>query len=125
MKKYAPLIAALWMLGLEATPLPATEPADAKAVLATLDPVFQDFMRENHVPGLVFGVVSGGKLVYVRGLGVQDTKSQTPVDADSVFRIASMSKQFAALATLKLRDAGSLELEAPAERYVAELAKLH
>ncbi len=76
-------------------------------------------------PGLVFGVVNGGKLVYVRAFGVQDTKTNTPVNADSVFRIASMSKQMVALAALKLRDAGKLELDAPAERYIPELAKLH
>ena len=103
----------------------AAEPADTAQVVKTLDPVFELFMKENHVPGLVFGVVHDGKLEYVRALGVQDTRTNTPVDADTVFRIASMSKQFAALSTLRLRDAGKLELDAPAERYVPELAKLH
>lgn len=102
----------------------AAEPVDAAKVLPTLDPVFESFMKEDHVPGLVFGVVNGGKLVYVRAFGVQDTKTNTPVNADSVFRIASMSKQMVALAALKLRDAGKLELDAPAERYIPELAKL-
>lgn len=102
---------------------PAAEPVDAPAVMATLDPVFQAWMAENHVPGVVFGVVHDGKLAYVRGLGVQDTASGKAVDADSVFRIASMSKQFVALAVLKLRDAGKLELDAPAERYIPQLAR--
>jgi serine-type D-Ala-D-Ala carboxypeptidase/endopeptidase len=102
----------------------AAEPADASAVLRTLDPVFELFMKENHVPGLVFGVVHDGRLEYVRAFGVQDTRTNAPVDADTVFRIASMSKQFAALATLRLRDAGKLELDAAAERYVPELANL-
>jgi serine-type D-Ala-D-Ala carboxypeptidase/endopeptidase len=93
-------------------------------VLETLDPIFETFARENHVPGLVFGVVHGGSLQYVRSFGVQDTSTRKPVDADSVFRIASMSKQFAALATLRLRDAGKLELDAPAAKYVPELANL-
>ncbi|HTU66657.1 MAG TPA: serine hydrolase domain-containing protein [Steroidobacteraceae bacterium] len=102
---------------------PAAEPADVPQVAASLDPLFTAFMAENHVPGLVFGVVHDGKLVYTRGLGIQDTATHTPVDADTVFRIASMSKQFSALATLKLRDAGKLELDAPAERYLPELAR--
>jgi serine-type D-Ala-D-Ala carboxypeptidase/endopeptidase len=100
---------------LSASAATASEPVDA---------VFEAFMKEHHVPGLVFGVVHGGKLEYVRGMGVQDTTARRPVDADTVFRIASMSKQLTALATLRLRDAGRLELEAPAERYVPELAKL-
>jgi serine-type D-Ala-D-Ala carboxypeptidase/endopeptidase len=111
------------MVGL-ACVAPAAEPVDVAHVLKTLDPAFDLFMKENHVPGLVFGVVHDGKLEYVRALGVQEMRTNTPVDADTVFRIASMSKQFAALATLRLRDAGRLELDAPAEHYVPELAKL-
>jgi D-alanyl-D-alanine-carboxypeptidase/D-alanyl-D-alanine-endopeptidase len=102
----------------------AADPPDAAQVAKTLDPVFERFMQENHVPGLVFGVVHGGKLEYVRGFGAQEARTGTPVDADTVFRIASMSKQFAALAVLRLRDAGGLELDSPAERYVPELARL-
>lgn len=91
--------------------------------LAALDPLFEKFMAENHVPGLVYGVVADGRLVRVRGLGVRELASKSPVDADTAFRIASMSKQFAALAVLKLRDAGKLDLDAPAERFIPELAK--
>ena len=45
-----------------------------------------------------------------------------PPDADTVFRIASMSKSFTASAILLLRDAGALALDDPAVRYVPELA---
>ena len=117
-----PIAAGLLGFALATAPAYSAESADTAQLGTTLDPVFQDFMRENHIPGLVFGVVSGGKLVYTRAFGVQDTQTKTPVDADSVFRIASMSKQFAALATLKLRDAGKLQLDARAERYIPELA---
>lgn len=95
-----------------------------KSAFAAIDPLFEKFMRDEHVPGLVYGVVAEGKLAYVRGLGVQDTKTNTPVTADTVFRIASMSKNFTALAALKLRDQGKLSFDAPAERYIPELAAL-
>jgi CubicO group peptidase (beta-lactamase class C family) len=101
----------------------AADLPDREKSLAALEPLFEKFMAENHVPGLVYGVVADGKLVRVRALGVQELTHKTPVTADTVFRIASMSKQFAALAALKLRDAGKLELDAPAEKYVPELAK--
>ena len=42
-------------------------------------------------------------------------------DADTVFRIASMTKSFTASAILALRDDGLLELDDPAEEYVPEL----
>jgi CubicO group peptidase (beta-lactamase class C family) len=51
--------------------------------------------------------------------------SGAPVTADTVFRIASMSKNFTALAALKLRDAGKLRFDAPAENYLPELKALH
>ena len=63
-------------------------------------------MREQHVPGLVYGVVVDGKLARVRAFGVQRRASGAPVTPDTAFRIASMTKQFTALATLRLRDAG-------------------
>ena len=101
--------------------LHAAEPVGANVALASLDPIFEKFMADNHIPGLVYGVVVDGKLARVRAFGVQDFTSNTPVTTDTVFRIASMSKQLAALATLKLRDAGKLSLDAPAERYIPEL----
>jgi CubicO group peptidase (beta-lactamase class C family) len=101
----------------------SAEQADREKSLAALEPVFEKFMAENHIPGLVYGVVADGRLVRVRALGVRELANKTPVTADTVFRIASMSKQFAALAALKLRDAGKLDLDAPAEKYVPELAK--
>ncbi|WP_420136228.1 serine hydrolase domain-containing protein [Sphingomonas sp.] len=92
-----------------------------RAVLADADRIFADWQRNAHVPGLVYGIVVDGKLVHVRGSGVQDVESNRPVTADSLFRIASMSKAFTALAILKLRDEGKLSLDAPAETYVPEM----
>ena len=50
--------------------------------------------------------------------------SKAPVDADTVFRIASMTKSFTAMAILKLRDEGKLSLDDPAEKYVPEMKGL-
>lgn len=91
------------------------------ASLAEVDRIFADWRLSAHVPGLVYGVVADGKLVHLKALGVQDTSTSTPVSADSLFRIASMSKAFTALAILKLRDEGKLSLDAPAERYIPQL----
>jgi CubicO group peptidase (beta-lactamase class C family) len=103
----------------------ADAPTDAqKSAFAAIDPLFETLQRESHIPGLIYGVVADGKLAYVRALGVQDTKTNAPVTPDTVFRIASMSKNFTALAALKLRDEGKLSFDAPAERYIPELKRL-
>jgi CubicO group peptidase (beta-lactamase class C family) len=106
--------------------LAASTVANAQAEPASkafekVDEIFADYALDNHIPGLVYGVVADGKLVYVRGIGVQDLESRRPVTADTLFRIASMTKAFTALTILKLRDEGKLRLDAPAETYVPEM----
>ncbi|MDO9489778.1 MAG: serine hydrolase domain-containing protein, partial [Sphingomonadaceae bacterium] len=95
--------------------------APDKKTLAEVDRIFADWRLASHAPGVVYGIVADGKLVHVDGLGIQDTTSKQPITADSLFRIASMSKAFTALAILKLRDEGKLSLDAPAETYVPQL----
>ena len=105
----------------------ATPPAAPAAslplerLIPAIDARFARFQQEAHVPGLVYGIVRDGRLVHVRAMGVQDLDSKRPVDGDSLFRIASMSKAFTALAILKLRDEGRLALDAPAETYVPDM----
>jgi CubicO group peptidase (beta-lactamase class C family) len=74
-------------------------------------------------PGLAYGVVEDGRLAHGGGRGRTGVDERTP-DADSVFRIASMTKSFTAAAVLSLRDEGRLLLDVPAEDYVPELAGL-
>ncbi len=88
---------------------------------AATDRIFADFCLEAHIPGLVYGVVFDGQLVHVGAFGVQDLDSRRPVNADTLFRIASMTKAFTALTLLKLRDDGRLRLDDNAEEYVPEL----
>jgi CubicO group peptidase (beta-lactamase class C family) len=71
-------------------------------------------------PGLAYGVVDGGVLVHSGGFG-ERFLGGAPPDADTVFRIASMTKSFTATAVLALRDDGALALDQLAEEYVPEL----
>lgn len=112
------LIAAL--VPASASGQPAT-PTSIDTVVPAIDAHFQRFMADGHVPGLVYGIVRDGQLAHVGFFGVQNLDSRRPVDADTLFRIASMSKAFTALAILKLRDEGRLSLDALAETYVPEM----
>lgn len=82
---------------------------------------FDAFQQATPVPGLVYGVVRNGRLDLVRAEGVQQWDSPRAVEADTRFRIASMSKAFTALAILSLRDAGKLRLDDLAETHVPEM----
>jgi serine-type D-Ala-D-Ala carboxypeptidase/endopeptidase len=94
----------------------ASEPPYAAA-----DRIFDEYRLDAHVPGLVYGIVADGQLVHIGTLGVQDTESKRPVTADTLFRVASMTKAFTALTVLKLRDDGRLRLDDPASAYVPEM----
>ena len=76
------------------------------------------------MPGVAYGVVMDGELIFTHSFGVRNVATEATVDADTVFRIASMTKSFAALAILQLRDAGKLRLDEPVATYVPELASL-
>jgi CubicO group peptidase (beta-lactamase class C family) len=102
----------------ELPPGPRTNDA---AVFAKVEEIFANYALDSHVPGVVYGIVADGRLVHVRGVGVQDLESKRPVTADTLFRIASMTKAFTALTILKLRDDKKLQLDALAETYVPEL----
>jgi CubicO group peptidase (beta-lactamase class C family) len=115
------IAAALCFLLLAVTPAAAAPLSLASQ--AEIDKIFTDWRLAAHVPGLVYGVVQDGRLVYVKGQGVQDLDTKRPVGSDSLFRIASMSKAFTSLAILKLRDEGKVSLDAPAEAYVPELKR--
>ena len=104
-----------------AGPGPTARALSVESLAPELDRIFERYMEEAHVPGLVFGVVRDGRIAYLRTMGVQDLTSRRPVTWDSLFRIASMSKAFTAIAVLKLRDEGRLSLDALAETYVPEL----
>ena len=86
--------------------------------------MFAEFAKTAHVPGAAWGIVIDGELAHSGAAGVRDVAANAPVDADTVFRIASMTKSFTAMAILKLRDEGKLGLDDPAERYVPELKGL-
>jgi CubicO group peptidase (beta-lactamase class C family) len=110
-----------------ASPSRADDPdraAKLKTSFPDIDRLFREFAADGHVPGAAWGIVVDGELVHVGTTGLRDLDPQAPVTADTVFRIASMTKSFTAMSILKLRDEGKLSLDDPAERYVPELKGL-
>lgn len=63
-------------------------------------------------------MVRNGSLEWFHGHGVADLGSGTPVTEDTVFRIASISKTFTAIAVMRLWEQGLVDLDAPANDYL-------
>ncbi|MCK5067533.1 MAG: beta-lactamase family protein [Bacteroidales bacterium] len=92
--------------------------------LAESHQYYLDCVRENHLPGVVYGLVVDDSLVFSGGYGTIDPETMVPVTEHTLFRIASMTKSFTAMAILKLWDEGKLSLSDKASTYIPQLANL-
>src|SRR5262249_41954251 len=90
--------------------IPATGKTNAQ--LASFDHLMTSFLTKNpNVPGAALAVARDGKIVYARGFGYADKDKEEPVAPPALFRIASISKPFTAVAILQLVERGKLKLD--------------
>lgn len=82
-----------------------------------LDQKILEGMEEFAIPGVAVGVLHRGR-EYVRGFGVTNVDNPRPVDANTVFRIASTSKTFTGTAAMHLVDSRRLNIDLPVRRYI-------
>jgi len=68
--------------------------------------------------GLAVGVVRNGRLEFFHGHGLADIALNTPITEDTVFRFASITKTFTAIAVMQLWEQGLVDLDAPANDYL-------
>ena len=78
--------------------------------------------RRIGAPGLAWGVIVDGELAASGAVGMRDVEANQPATPQSIFRIASMTKSFTALAILALRDEGKLSLDDAVTRHIPEFA---
>ena len=77
------------------------------------------FARYNHpdVPGAAVIVIRGGKVLYRRGYGLADLEAHIAVTPATNFRLASVTKQFTAMAIMILEERGKLSFDSPLTRF--------
>ena len=92
-----------------------------KPDFSSVDAIFQKFVEDEVAPGVSYGVTYRGKLIHAGGYGVTRDGGTLP-HSQSIFRIASMTKSFAAAAVLLLRDEGQLDLDEPITTYLPEMS---
>ncbi len=95
--------------------------ARLEAVYPVIDRLYKAYAKKNHWPGMVYGIVAGGRLVYTGQAGYSNLNKKIPAGPTADFRIASMTKSFVSVAILQLRDAAKLRLDDPAYLYIPEL----
>ena len=80
-------------------------------------------MLEQGVPGAVVAVAKDGKVVWSEGMGFSDVENGVACTAETVMRIASISKSLAAVGCMQLWEKGMIDLDSPIQKYVPDFPK--
>ncbi len=91
-----------------------------EAQVKRLDEIFKDSSAPGK-PGAAVAVIHHGKLVFEKGYGAASLEYDAPVTPQTVFHVASVSKQFTAMAIVLLEQDGKLSLEDDVHKYLPEL----
>jgi CubicO group peptidase (beta-lactamase class C family) len=89
-----------------------------KAAIAKLQADIPSLLQQADIPGLSIALIRNGKLVWSGAFGVSNADTKKPVDPNTVFEAASLSKPVFAYAVLKLVDEGKLALDSPLNGYL-------
>jgi CubicO group peptidase (beta-lactamase class C family) len=85
--------------------LPRAEPSEvgmSRERLARIAPVMQRYIDEQLIPGALTLVARHGKIVHVETHGHRDAENALPIENDTIFRIASMTKPITSVALMML-----------------------
>ena len=89
---------------------------------AALDQYLESRLRDTAIPGMVAMVVDRNGPRYTGAFGRQNVAGNLPMQADTIFRIASMTKPVTSLAVMMLVEEGKVKLDDPIEKYLPEYA---
>lgn len=108
-----------------AQPLPEATPESvglSSERLARVDALFESYIADGRMAGVVVAIARNGKLTHFRALGRMDKSKDEPMMADAIFRMASMTKPITSAAVLMLYEEGHFQLEDPVSRFIPELS---
>ena len=86
---------------------------------------YEDGLKQHGIVGSSLAVLDHNQVAFRDMAGYQDLAAKTPVDENTTFHWASVSKTFTGIAIMQLRDRGLLSLDDPIVKYVPEIAKAH
>lgn len=118
MNRYSIRIASIFLsLAAIVSAVSAQTAAPASDVAAKADEYMTARLAAKSVGGSIL-VVKDGKPLIAKGYGMADTAAKTPIDADTKFRIGSITKQFTAASILMLQEEGKLSMSDPFCKYI-------
>lgn len=112
-----PVLSLLFALG-ASSPVLATTPAPAAEVARYAETLFKQVCPDVQAPGAAVLVARGDQVLYRGACGAASIELGVPLSPDQVFRLGSITKQFAAAGVLKLAEDGKLSLDDPLVKFV-------
>ena len=96
----------------------------AMPALADPDAVLERVVRDGAIPGIVAMVAKSERVIYQKAVGLADVAGGKPMQVDSIFRIASMTKPMTSVAMMQFVDDGRVDLDAPMSDYLDDFEPL-
>jgi CubicO group peptidase (beta-lactamase class C family) len=90
--------------------------------LERIGPMMQAYVDRKELPGLITLIARKGKIVHFGKFGLMDIETNKPMQADTIFRIYSMTKPIVSVATMMLVEEGRLMLGDPVGKYLPAFA---
>ena len=107
---------AAWVAVAAAPALCAEDEAPADPSQSAIDALVKQQMEEQRIPGLSLAVTVDNELIFTKGYGLSNVELQFPALAESVYEVASITKQFTAMGILLLAQDGKLDLDDPVSK---------
>jgi len=104
--------------GIAASPGPTAEPIVTRDVSARIDSLMRNAISEQHVAAVSLAIARGGRVIYAKGYGYRDLARRLPATPETIYNIASNSKQFTAACVLLLQQDGKLNIDDSLSKYV-------
>src|SRR5271154_4659280 len=98
----------------------ASAQTDSRASLEGFEPYAQQVLKDSKCAGFAVAVIKDGKVIYAKGFGSRDLKSNQPVTSKTLFAIGSSTKSFTVTSLGTLVDEGKLDWDKPVREYLPD-----
>jgi CubicO group peptidase (beta-lactamase class C family) len=115
-------VASFFVANAQSPPAHPAGTATRDALTGKVDQIFSQWDKPGS-PGCALGIIRDGRLIYKRGYGMANLDYDVPLNSESVFYIASTSKQFTAASILLLARRGVISLDDDIRKYTPEIPK--
>jgi CubicO group peptidase (beta-lactamase class C family) len=105
-------------------PIVAVTAESLKPQIEQIDAMIAADVARNPIGSVTAGIVSGKRLIWTKSYGDTDMEKKIPADADTVYRIGSITKMFTALMLEQLVETGKVHLSDPVDKYFPEIKQV-